>query len=375
MESNLDNPFNLEKSSQPAWLAGAAAEAYEIPGAKEFGNVADSVGSFSQDHWKEIAGVGLAVAAGTAFVVGRRYGFGALTSLLRGSGEAAAGLERSTHGLERGALGLERTALGSEGAVARLKNVDHFVFDMDRTLVDHDGALKVLQSTMTNGLAKSSGLSKEFISDALKETTKRLDSPYFFNRLDQIRPLQAHFPGVNLNERFAEVATNSRQAYHDALKAHPETVELLDLIRGQGKGVHVFTAGTPTRALEKLQGAGLLNRVDRIYTSGANAFEDSGAAGLMTGANSPVKLFSLPEAAKKTGTGYEFIANDLKTRGNRLAMTGDHPVEDIANAKAHDYFTSIANWYRQAKQVTPPDLELGSPAQLTNLLRSKVFSS
>lgn len=362
METQLENPTVSENSAQPAWLAGAVADAYKVPGVKELSNAADSVGEFAQDHWKEIAGVGVAVAAGTAFVVGRRYGFGALTGLLKGGDEAAT----ATFGRNFGA---------TEGAVARLKNVDHFVFDMDRTLVDHDGALKVLQTAMTNGLAKSSGLPKEFISDALTETTKRLKSPYFYNRLDEIQPLQAKFPGINLNERFADVAAGSRKAYHDALAAKPETVELLDLLRSQGKGVHVFTAGTPTRALEKLQGAGLLNRVDRIYTSGANAFEDSGAAGLMTSANSPVKLFSLPEAAKKTGSGYDFIANDLKTRGSRLAMTGDHPVEDIANAKARDYVTAIANWYRQAKQVTAPDLELASPSQLTNVLKARVFNS
>jgi phosphoglycolate phosphatase-like HAD superfamily hydrolase len=360
MESHLDNPIGQENTSQPAWLAGAVADAYKLPGVKELGDAADSVGNFAKDHWKEITGVGVAVVAGTAFVVGRRYGLGGLTTLLKGGDEAAA------FGKNFGA---------SQGAVARLKNVDHFVFDMDRTLVDHDGALKVLQSTMTDGLAKSSGLSREFVSDALAETTRRLDSPYFFNRLDKIQPLQDKFPGIDLNRQFADVAASSKQAYHDALKAKPETVELLDLLRSQGKGVHVFTAGTPTRALEKLQGAGLLNRVDRIYTSGANAFEDSGAAGLMTSANSPVKLFALPEAAKKSGSGYEFIANDLKTRGSRMAMTGDHPVEDVANAKAHDYVTAIANWYRQAKLVAQPDLELASPSQFTSLLKSKVFKS
>jgi hypothetical protein len=58
-----------------------------------------------------------------------------------------------------------------------------------------------------------------------------------------------------------------------------------------------------------------------------------------------------------------------------MAMTGDHPVEDVANAKAHDYVTAIANWYRQAKLVAQPDLELASPSQFTSLLKSKVFKS
>lgn len=357
MESHLDNPIGQENTSQPAWLAGAVADAYKLPGVKELGDAADSVGNFAKDHWKEITGVGVAVVAGTAFVVGRRYGL--LSNLLKG-GEVA---------------GLKSGVSAADDVVARLKGVKDFVYDMDRTLVDHDGALKVMQRTMTDGLTKSSGLPREFISDALEQTTKRLDSPYFFKRLDEIKPLQAHFPGVNLNQRFADVAASSKQAYDDALKAKPEIVELLDLQRSQGKGIHVFTAGTPTRALEKLQGAGLLNKVDTIFTSGVNAFEDSGAARLMIKTDSPVKLVAMPESAKATGSGYEYIAEHLKTRASKMVMTGDHPVEDVANAKAHGYITAMANWYRQSKQVTAPDLDLATPAQFTTLLKTRVFNS
>ena len=358
MEPGVEIPNQLEKVPQQSWLAGAVDDAYFRPALKQVADTASSVGEFAQDHWKELAGAGLTVLAGTAFVAGRRYGIGPLASLLKG-GEAAAGVEKGV--------------VMSEGAIARLRNVDHFVFDMDRTLVNHDGALKALQTTMSNGLTKSSGLSREFVDDALAQTTKRLESPYFWNRLDEIKPLQEHFPGVNLNQRFADVAASSRQAYQDALKAKPETVELLDFIRSNGKGVHVFTAGNPTRALEKLNGAGLLDRVDRIYTAGANAFEDSGAAGLMTKQAWSGKLFAMPSTAKADASGYAFISQDLRTKGSRLAMTGDHAVEDIVNAKAHNYFTAKANWYRQTPDVATPDLQLTSPSQFTSLLKSKIF--
>ena len=358
MDTPVEIPNQPENTSQQSWLAGAVDDAYSASGMKQLADKSPAVGEFAQDHWKELAGVGLTVLAGTAFVAGRRYGVGPLANLLKG-GEAV--------------VGIEKGVVISEGAVARLRNVDHFVFDMDRTLVNHDGALKALQTTMTDGLTKSSGLSREFVADALKQTTKRLDSPYFWNRLDEIKPLQEHFPGVNLNHRFADVAASSRQAYQDALKAKPETVELLDLIRSQGKGVHVFTAGTPSRALEKLNGAGLLDRVDRIYTAGANAFEDSGAAGLMTKQAWSGKLFALPSTAKADASGYAFISQDLRTKGSRLAMTGDHAVEDIVNAKAHNYFTAKANWYRQTPETATPDLRLTTPSQFTSLLKSKIF--
>ncbi len=358
MDSSVEIPNQANTSQDHSWLASAVEDAYVRPAIKQVADTASSVGEFAQDHWKELAGVGLTVIAGTAFVAGRRYGVGPLASLLKG-GEAA--------------VGVEKGVVMSEGAIARLRNVDHFVFDMDRTLVDHSGALKALQTTMSNGLTRSSGLSREFVDDALAQTTKRLDSPYFWNRLDEIKPLQEHFPGVNLNTRFADVAASSKQAYYEALKAKPETIEMLETIRSQGKGVHVFTAGNPTRALEKLNGAGLLGRVDRIYTAGANAFEDSGAAGLMTKQSWSGKLFALPSSAKADASGYAFISQDLRTKGSRLAMTGDHAVEDIVNAKAHNYFTAKANWYRQMPEVATPDLRLTTPSQFTSLLKSKIF--
>lgn len=94
---------------------------------------------------------------------------------------------------------------------------------------------------------------------------------------------------------------------------------------------------------------------------------------MMTAKEAPVKLVMLPETAKSSGTGYEFIARDLKTSGSRLAMTGDHPVEDIINAKAHNYFTSQATWYRNVISGHPgPDLRLTSPSQLTSILKMKL---
>jgi Predicted hydrolase (HAD superfamily) len=358
MDQSLEHsPIKFDHSLQPAWLLTAAHDAHG-PNDK---TTLDSVGDFAKDHWKEIAGVGLVVIAGTAIVT-RGRNFGSLGRLLKG-GEAAS----------EAAVGLKEGVAIDAATLGRLRNVKHFVFDMDRTLVDHDGALLALERTMTDGLAKSSGLSREVITDALKQTTKRLDSPYFWNRLDEIRPLQAHFPGVDLNVKFANVANSSKDAFYNALKAKPETVELLDTLHAQGKGVHVFTAGNPARALEKLNGAGLLNKVDSIYSSGIHAFEDSGAARLMTAKDAPVKLVTLPSDAKASGMGYDFIAKDLKMSGSRLAMTGDHPIEDVAMAKVHNYFTSQATWYKNAASVTSsPDLRLTSPSDLTWILRMKL---
>lgn len=344
--------INLDSAMPHAtWVADAAKDAHE-PGS--------SVLDFAKRNWKEIAGIGV-IAAGTAFIA---YG-GASKLELLGSlfsrGETAA---------------VTADRIGAAGelskdVVSRLANVDHFVFDMDRTLLDHDAALKALQSTMTDGLVARSGLSREFIANALEDTTKRLDSPYFWNRLDEIKPLQEAFPGVNLNEHFADVAAQSKTAFYDALKAKPETVELLSYLKDQGKSVHVFTAGNPARALEKLTGSGLINHVDNIYTSGINAFEDSQASGLLTREGTGANLISLPDRAKGTGDGYQMILDHLKSGARKVAMTGDHPIEDVAHSKALGIFASQAKWYRSVPaESVLPDLELTSPGQFTDILKT-----
>jgi len=229
---------------------------------------------------------------------------------------------------------------------------------------------------MNQELVRQTGLSSEFIGDALTQTAKRLKSPYFWNRLDEIRPLQAKFPGVDLNERFAEVSRNSHAAFYDALKADPQTTELLTYLKDQGKSVHVFTAGSPARALEKLTGAGLIGHVDNIYTSGLNAFEDSATSGMLTRETTSAKVIALPAGAKTTGSGYPLILDNLATKPQNIAMTGDHVLEDVARAKALGMFASQAKWYRAMPAANIlPDLELTSPSQMTDIVKKLALAS
>src|SRR5262249_36336970 len=145
------------------------------------------------------------VGAGALFVASRGSGLGTLTRILKG-GETATGL---------GEAGLAGAGV-SENLAARLKDVDHFVFDMDRTLIDHDAALQALTQTMSKGLVAETKLSPAFIDSALAKTTERLNSPFFWRRLDEIKPLQELYPGVNLNERFAGVSKSAEEAFHAA---------------------------------------------------------------------------------------------------------------------------------------------------------------
>lgn len=358
MALNLES-FNPDsKQAAPSWTADAARDAYLRP------SLAPAI-DFVKDNWKEIAGVGVITAAGALIIASHGSGFGSFTRLLKG-GQSAGVVA------EAGAIGGEV----SPSLLGRLKNVDHYVFDMDRTLVDHDRALAALTGTMTDDLVRQTGLSREFIGDALADTTKRLKSPYFWNRLDEIKPLQEKFPGVNLNERFADVSRNSHAAFYDALKANPETTELLTYLREQGKSVHVFTAGSPARALEKLTGAGLIDKVDNIYTSGLNAFEDSVRSGMLTQETSAAKIIALPAGAKTTGSGYPLILENLAAKPQSIAMTGDHIVEDVANAQALGMFGTQAKWYRaMPKKGVLPDLELTSPGQLTDIVKKLSIAS
>ncbi len=358
MALNLESFDPENRQTAPSWTADAARDAYTKS------SFAPAI-NFVKDNWKEIAGVGVITAAGALIIASHGSGLGSLTRLLKGGESAAAVAEAGTIGSEI-----------SPNLLSRLKSVDHYVFDMDRTLVDHDRALAALTSTMTDDLVHHTGLSREFIGDALADTTKRLKSPYFWNRLDEIRPLQEQFPGVNLNERFAAVSRNSHAAFYDALKANPETTELLTYLKEQGKSVHVFTAGSPARALEKLTGAGLIDKVDNIYTSGLNAFEDSARSGMLTQETTTAKIIALPAGAKTTGSGYPLILENLAAKPQSIAMTGDHVVEDVANAQALGMFGSQAKWYRaMPKAGVLPDLELSSPAQLTDIVKKLSLAS
>ncbi|HEY9775698.1 MAG TPA: HAD family hydrolase [Planktothrix sp.] len=348
--------LDFNGTSKPQqWAADSGADAYAP---RELTSMVDWA---RHSEWKDLAAAGcVLLAAGTIAVATH----GALSNLLS-RGETAAITERE------GIAGLSKEAL------QRLGGVKHFVFDMDRTLLDHDGSLAALQTTMRDELVKHTGLSQDFISDALAQTTKSLKSPYFWNRLDEIKPLQEHFPGVDLNERFADVSRDSKAAYQKALKAKPEVVEMLDYLHSQGKGVHVFTAGNPARALEKLNGAGILGRIDNVYTSGLNTFEDSPTSGMLTKETTSARVIALPSAAKATGSGYPEIIEHLSETPDHLAMTGDHPIEDIANSQKLGIFASKANWFRnvQAEGVLP-DLELTDPSQFTNAVKaSRSFTS
>lgn len=310
---------------------------------------------FAKNNWKEIAGVGAIVGTGAVLIASRGSRLDVLGRLVK-STDAGVG---------------EDLAKLAPDTLRRLKGVDHFVFDLDRTLVDHDGALSALTRTMRDELVRHSGLSDDFVTSALMQTTKRLDSPYFWNRLDQIQPLQEKFPGVNLNERFAAVTKASGEAYYAALKAKPETVELLQTLREQGKSVHVFTASSQARALEKLHGSGLIGHVDNVYASGLNAFEDTAASGLHTAQNTTVRVFTLPDRAKGEGTGYQMILDHLATDARRVAMTGDHAVEDVAHAQRLGIFASRARWYKDSPaEKVLPDLELTDPSELAKIVRA-----
>ncbi len=254
--------------------------------------------------------------------------------------------------------------------IERLRAVKHFIFDLDRTLVDTSKAVPALREAMHNQLVQETGLSHEFIAGAMDHTEERLASPYYWNRLDLIEPLQEVFPGVDLNKRFPSVAKVSQAAFYEALKPSPETIELLDTLRSQGKPIHVFTAGSPARTLEKLHGAGLTQYFDQIFTVGQNAFEDSSGSGLLRPGKSGVAVVELPENRKTNGKGYDLLIRALDEAPHKLLMTGDHPIEDVAHAKRRGMLTAQAKWYRAVPpQKILPDLELVSPINLTTLLQ------
>jgi FMN phosphatase YigB (HAD superfamily) len=229
-----------------------------------------------------------------------------------------------------------------------------------------------MENTMRDELVRHTGLSQTFIERALIKTEKRLKSYLLYGNLNEIEPLKAVLGDIDFNQHFAEVAAKTKAAYYDALKPPKGTIELLDELRARGKSIYVYTASTPAKALEKLEGAGLTNRFDKIFSTGSNAFEDSAESGLITKETTSANLVQVPYANKVDSRGYQWILNHLNTQSSRVAMTGDHAIEDVAYAKSFGILTAQAKWYfnEAPKHDFLPDLELTSPKDLTDALRA-----
>ncbi|MDR3617148.1 MAG: HAD family hydrolase [Candidatus Obscuribacterales bacterium] len=332
-------------ASHPAethgWLSDAAAIAYSAEH------------KLQQKSWTEI-GIGLAVGAAT-FVAARRLHVNLTPERIA---EVAKGVETVT-----------RSSAVADIFPSLAKDVDHFVFDLDSTLIDYYGANRALHQTMFTELRSATGLPDDVIKSALQKTARKLGSNYYYNDLNQIDGIRKYYPNTDLNEKFANVSLSAKTAYHDALKASPETVELFEFLRRNDKKIHVFTASQTARAMDKLSASGLTPYVDQIFTAGPHPFEDLPSSGLITAESPMSRVTELDYDTKETGEGYQFVAYKLKVKPSKILMTGDSLNLDVKPAQRLGMYTAQASWYVQdTSRSIVPDLELTSPKQLQSLL-------
>jgi FMN phosphatase YigB (HAD superfamily) len=320
---------------------------------------------------KELTAAGVILAGTAAIVGGTRIGAFEKTAALLKSAVMGEGL------LTRGAVAFGDAASVGERATAShaalLKNVDTYIFDMDRTLVDTDKAFKAYSETLHAGItARSGGLSSDVVRKALDNTEARLGTKFFGRRLDLVTDLKEHYPlGLDLNWKFAGASKEAEAAYHAALQPKPETIEMLDALKAADKKLILFTGGSPTHTAEKLDATGLGKYFDKVYTNAKHPFEDLVGSNLTVSSESRAKIIELQARPKEGSAGYKAILKEAGILPKRTAMTGDHIDEDVARSKQNGMVGIWATWYAKtgASKVIP-DLVLTNPEDMTRIIAS-----
>lgn len=281
------------------------------------------------------------------------------------------GLLRLGDGVKAAASALDATAsigsVSSEAARARelFNPVQHYFFDLDRTFFDTDKAYAAHEQELTRQLVKHTGLPESFVSDAVSQTQDRLHSHFFAGHLEEIEPIQKLYPGVNMNEKFPEIAPAVQKVYYDALQPPKEAVQMLENLHDRGLHVYAFTAGSPAHTVDKLTGSGLIDDFERVFTSKKHPFEDR--PDRIIAATSPLqgKLVEVMRHPKETSQGYKWIVDYLHINPAEGMMTGDDALADVLHAKEAGLRGTLATWFRN-KPVDGilPDFIAHTPLEL-----------
>ena len=339
------------------WVHGAVDNAY----------TREAV-DFARAHKAELATAGIVIAGATAIVGGSKLGAFEKTAELLKTAVRGEGV------LTGGSLALgEAGALSQRAAnAAALKNVDTFVFDLDRTLIDTDRAFAAYSDTLHAGLTARSGLPPEVVRSAMNETEARLNTRFFGRRLDLVEGLRVNYPPkLDLNWHFAGASKEAEAAYHAALQPKPETIEMLNALKDADKRLVLFTGGSPIHTAEKLDASGLGRYFDQVFTNSKHSFEDLIGSHLTASAESKAKIIELHARPKEGVAGYQAILKELNVQPRRAAMTGDHIVEDVARSKQTGMTGIWATWYaKTGSSKVIPDLVLSSPQELTEAAKS-----
>ncbi len=283
-------------------------------------------------------------------------------------GATADALSADTAGAALTKAAPEDLALLGENGHA-LKGVNTMIFDLDRTLVPSGDAYAAHNLELTKQLVQHTGLSQDFVAQALSQTTSELKTPLIEDRLDLIKPIQDLYPGVNLNERFPDIAPAVKEAYTAALKPSPDVVKMLDAAQSNGYQLHVFTASPPTTTAEKLDASGLSKYFDNVYTGAAENPIRRRTRVVATEASTRSKIIELMgKSPKADDAGYRQILDHLNAKPESVLMTGDTNALDIAPAQQAGMHTAQANWiHHDPIHLAIPDLTLESPADLQKL--------
>jgi hypothetical protein len=178
-----------------AWASGVAAEAYKVP---------DQVQEVAKKYPWETLGATAIFAGGVAFI---------------------------THGALAGAPWAFRS-----GELLKSGNqIDAYLFDLDRTLIDTDKAFATYANTLRNELLTHSPLTASEIDSGIAAAQAKNKSIFLADDLASIEPLAKAHAGQDLNALYASSIDRVKAAYRLALQPREDVVKMLAAVKQTGR--------------------------------------------------------------------------------------------------------------------------------------------
>lgn len=149
------------------------------------------------------------------------------------------------------------------------------IFDLDKTLFDHDHSLRCAISAVQSEYASLAGHAADELvlkyNAALQEAyDSYLDKAITYEEADLIK-VRLFFAQVGLPEPTAQDVARFRAVYKPAYRAHrratPGSVEALARLRGRGYAIAILTNGQTEDQEAKAAAIGVRRLADRLITS------------------------------------------------------------------------------------------------------------
>ncbi|KYC44992.1 MAG: putative HAD-hydrolase [Candidatus Methanofastidiosum methylothiophilum] len=213
----------------------------------------------------------------------------------------------------------------------RLSNFTLFLFDMDGTLVKFKLDFEHLKK-VTRKILENKGIYLE-VKGSLIETLKQL-RPVFSEEAEYIEFVQ----------KIEKIIVDHEIEASEKAEAFPQSIELLKILKSQGKNIGIITRNSKTACMKTLEISGLMEYMDVIVTR-----EDV-------------------EKVKPDPEHVELAIRNLNKKAEETVVIGDHKY-DIASGKRAGCFTiGILSGVSSEELLNEADLIVSSLDEIISFL-------